>query len=186
MLNLEDKKYTKAEVLQLMRKAEFDYETNLSEKKDRIFQLLADNKKLVKEVQIYRDRDQSVGKALMNAVSKAKEIEDTAKMKFQAGVNRLKVFESKFVNYYKLVMTKYPVDENLMQVDEFLKKMEDILGQDNFSKNIDKQSMFKNTASQNPNMYGVSIPNESGFNINEALNPSKDLEDICRELGLIE
>ena len=186
MLDLEDRKYTKAEVAELLRKADFGYEGNLSDKKDRIFQLLAENKRLKKEVQIFKDKDQSVGKALMNAVSKAKEIEDTAKLKFQAGVNRLKVFESKFVNYYKLVMAKYPVDENLMQVDEFLKKMEEILCQDNFSKTNDSKSMFKNNMQQNHNMYDMSIPNESGFNINEALNPSKDLEDICRELGLIE
>ncbi len=188
MFDLEDRKYTKAEVAELLRKQKFQYEENLSEKKDRIFDLVEKSKALIAENNTLKRKDKLVGKAIVDAVEKAKEIEDTAKKKFENGINRLKFFEGKFVNYYKKIQKKYPIDEDIMKLEDFLLKMDEVLNLDNMSKNEVSTNMFETNdyISAKEKQPSMLIPNESGFDINEALNPSKDLEDICRELGLIQ
>lgn len=184
-MNLEDRKYTKAQVQEVLRGEQFKYEVNLSEQKERIFELVEENKKLKKEISAFKAKDEQVGKALVCAVERAKEIEDSAKKKFQSGINRLKIFESKFASYYKMIMASYPVDQTLMQVEDFLKQLDTILEVDNMSGKDSAQKMFGGKSTQNIKKSADELSSESGFDFNEALNPSKDLEEICRELGLM-
>ncbi|MEG1519988.1 MAG: hypothetical protein RR458_03285 [Clostridia bacterium] len=184
-MNLGEKKYTKAQVQELLRGEQFKYETSLSEQKERIFALVEENKLLKKEIANFKSKDEQVGKALVSAVERAKEIEDTAKKKFQGGLNRLKIFESKFANYYKMIIAQYPVDQNLAKVEDFLKSLDEVLMVDNMSTtNSKKMFNSKNNLGVSSNLDAST--SEFGFDFNEALNPSKDLEDICRELGLMQ
>lgn len=180
-----EKKLNNSQVQALLRAEQFKYEINLSEQKERIFELVEENKKLKKEISTFKTKDEQVGKALICAVGRAKEIEDSAKKKFINGINRVKIFESKFANYYKMIMQIYPVDQTLMQAEEFIKQLDIVLDVDNMTSVDTSKKMFnsKNTLGQRFNVDGET--SEFGFDLTEALNPSKDLEDICRELGLM-
>ncbi|MBR1971146.1 MAG: prephenate dehydrogenase/arogenate dehydrogenase family protein, partial [Clostridia bacterium] len=63
--------------------------------------------------------------------------------------------------------------------------MDEILGT-NYLKLGGEEKMFK---AENPTLLTggylnyMDIKSDSGFDINEALNPSEDLEEICKELG---
>ncbi len=188
MKELQDRKYSAQEVKELLREEAFEYENTLSDQKERIFSLVKENETLKEEVKKYKEKESAISEALVSAISKSKEIELAAKNKFEGNLIRLKVFEGKLVSYYKRLLNKYPLDDNLLSAEEFLHKMDEILGTDYMKADVfDK--MFKE---QNPTMrkggvvdYRMYEPSESGFDINEALNPSEDLEAICKELGLI-
>lgn len=181
-MGLEKRKYTKAEVEKILREQKFSYETSLSEQKERIFKLLSENHSLLSEIDEYKNRNELVGKALLNAVEKAKEIDGEAKKRYASGVNSLKVFQKKFVKYFKQVKAKYPIDSNLMSVEDFLNEMDAVLGIKEMNEKNDSMLNKLNTLK---NKHTMSIDEKSGFDINEALNPTGDLEDICRELGFI-
>ena len=188
MKELQDKKYTLQEVKELLREQSFEYENTMSDQKERIFSLVNENESLKKEVGKYKEKETAISEALVSAISRAKEIESQAKNKFEGNLIRLKVFEGKLVSYYKRLLDKYPLDDNLLSAEEFLNKMYEILGTD-YMKTETFAKMFKE---QNPTLkkggavdYAMYEPSDSGFDINEALNPSEDLEAICKELGLI-
>lgn len=188
MRELPDKKYSLSEVKELLREQSFEYETALSDQKERLFALLTENEKQKAEIAEYKANKDAVSNALVLAMNKANEIEKLAKQRFETNLIRLKVFDSKMVAYYKRIIAKYPLDENLIKTEEFLKKLDEILSTD-YMNSPSPDKMFK---SNNPTFsYGGKVmfneisPNESGFDINEALNPNKDLEEICKELGLM-
>lgn len=153
-----------------------------------IQQLIKENEELKREVARYKDKFCSIKEAVIKSIENTKEIEKQTRVRIEQNLIRLKLFDSKLVAYYKRLIEKYPLDDNLIDTEEFLKKMDDILNTDYMKRNVDDE-MFK---SKNPTFsYGNKVsfegiePNESGFDLNEALNPSEGLEDICRELGLI-
>ena len=188
MKELQDKKYSLQEVKELLREQSFEYESSLSDQKERIFSLVRENEELKSEVKTFKEKELAISEALVSAISKAKDIEAAAKKKFEGNLMRLKVFEGKLVAYYKRLLNKYPLDDNLLSAEEFLDKMDAILGTDYMKEDVFSK-MFKEqnpTASKNGSVsYGNFAPSDSGFDINEALNPSEDLEAICKELGLI-
>lgn len=187
MRDLEDKKYTLQEVKELLREQSFDYENALADQKERIFALIKENEQTLLELEKFKKKDEAISSALVLAVQKAKEIEKSAKKKFEGNLIRLKIFEAKLANYYKKLVEKYPLDDTLQKTEDFIKKMDEILGTD-YLKLGGEEKMFK---AENPTLLTggylnyMDIKSDSGFDINEALNPSEDLEEICKELGLI-
>ncbi len=180
MKNIADRKFSKSEVLDFLRRQQFEYESSLSDQKQRIFSLLKEVEVLEKQIFEFKQKEQAISSALVTAVEKSKEIEKLAKLKYQGNLRKLAIFEGKFVNYYNAVRSKYPIDDDLIKVEDFLQKMDEIFQTDNLKNSRSK--MFNHQTSINMEK----SVNESGFNIDEALDNAGDLEQICKELGLME
>lgn len=104
------------------------YENKLSEQKERIFNLVDENKKLTEELAKYRKKDSEISSALMLALSKAQEIENSAKQRYAMEIERLKLFHTKWVAHYEKIRKSLPADENVITAESFLFEMDKILG----------------------------------------------------------
>lgn len=104
-----------------------EYENTLFGQKERIFSLREENKKLKDELESYQKKDKQISSALVLALQKAREIEETAKIKSGLEMLRLKEFHVKWVSYYEKVQKLFPEDEKLKSAGIFLKKMQEIL-----------------------------------------------------------
>lgn len=240
--------YSPAEVDSYINRLKLEYEDRLAAQKERIFDLVEELKSVKKELDDYHRKDDEISSALMNAVSKAKEIEAEAEARYESELNRLKIFHTKWVRYYNEIKERYPIDDGLMSVERFLLEMNRILGSEaeivktepadekftvsrrefidsyrsererlktgkdvganesekRFSELLTKYSddtaasaprsvegfnpmekigkYIAGTASNKPQI------SDSGFDLNEVLNPGTklDLGELCRELGLME
>ena len=104
-----------------------EYENTLFGQKERIFSLREENKKLKEELESYQKKDKQISSALVLALQKAREIEETAKIKSGLEMLRLKEFHRKWVSYYEKVQKLFPEDEKIKSAGIFLKKMQEIL-----------------------------------------------------------
>ena len=192
---------TPAEYENYIQKLVYSYEDKLSDQKERIFSLVEENKYLNGQLSVYKDKDAQISKALTIAVTKAKEIEDAAKLKYNMEIERLKVFHHKWVAYYADIKNKIPINDNVLSAEAFLIKMDKILGLDSEEfkisedagamaqfieenkrlQNIQKQSDINNSAATIP-------PSESGLDMNEVLNPKNlpELDVLIKEMGILE
>jgi hypothetical protein len=204
------KSFSAAEVENYIKKTIFSYENKLSEQKDRIFSLLEENKKLLSELEEFKSKDAQVTKALVLAVSKAKEIEDAARQKYSMEIERLKAFHSKWVSYYALVKSKFPTNEDLLSAEEFLMKMDSVLGLNSpqlscrneaeavaqfvdESKRLESRGKTKteesNKNKKSDGSAAAVIPNCDGeLDMNEVLNPKDlpELEEIIKQMGILD
>lgn len=190
----------------------------VSAKKDeRIAELTAEVSSLKQELSKNDGKRELIVKAIYSALSKAEQIEQLTKAKYDAEMARLKAFHEKWVAYYNNLLAKYPMDDELMAVSKFNKEMTEAMGapQSQFateSERLDakdgspldipqtlkdyldssdiaatrpgRDSMAYRTgiAMVNP---ALSTPSESGFSFEEALNPTADLDEIMKDLGLM-
>ena len=200
--------YTKAEVEAVLSKIKFDNNARLAEQKDRIFSLVEENRELAAENAELRRRDKLISDALVAAAEKAKEIEDAARMKYDVEIKRLKLFQSKWEQYFAEVVKRYPVDDNLRKVESFVQKVGEILGTDKDDTDCaltDSAASLKRVedafagarretaatarAPFDPKRrIDAYIESEGGFDLDEVLNPKGELslEDLCRDLGLMD
>ena len=169
-----------------------EYESILFEQKDKISELIADNKKLQSEVLNYQDKDSQVFYALNKAKSVLDENEKEVNFKYDAEINKIKNFSKKFRDYFTLIMKTYPVDKELDKIQKVLNELDLILSEKVSSSEkyakinglIDTKPAVKTKKSGKDSENAVASDN--GFDLNEVLYP-KDLklEEICKELGLI-
>lgn len=104
-----------------------DYEKNMSDQKDRIYDLRNQVKDLEIKLEEYRSRARQINQALMAAVSKAEELESAAKIKYDMEIKSLKLFHTKWLSYYKKIIEKYPIDDELVKVAKFNQNMTEAL-----------------------------------------------------------
>lgn len=119
--------YSPEEVNSYLNKLQYDYEDRLLKQKDRIFELLEEVQSLNSELAEYRAKDEKISEALVNAVAKAKEIENEAEVRYENEIERLKQFHIKWVKYYNEIAELFPVDDNLRSVENFLVEMNALL-----------------------------------------------------------
>ncbi|MBQ9513511.1 MAG: hypothetical protein IJR66_00820 [Clostridia bacterium] len=191
-LELKKRKYKKLEVKELLDNNAKEYESILFEQKDKISELIADNKKLQSEVLNYQDKDSQVFYALNKAKSVLDENEKEVNFKYDAEINKIKNFSKKFRDYFTLIMKTYPVDKELDKIQKVLNELDLILSEKVSSSEkyakinglIDTKPAVKTKKSGKDSENAVASDN--GFDLNEVLYP-KDLklEEICKELGLI-
>lgn len=124
----ENKPVKEADYEAYIRKLVISYENRLAQQKDRIFALVDENKNLSAQLDVFKGRDAQITKALMIAVSKAKEIEDAAKQKYDMEIERLRLFHYKWVSYYAEMKNKLPLNRDMLSAEAFLSEMDKILG----------------------------------------------------------
>ncbi len=199
-----------------------------AQKDERIAELNTQVAALKEELGKLEGKRELIIKAIYSAISKAEQIEQLAKTKYDAEMARLKAFHEKWTAYYDKLLEKYPLDDDMIAVGKFNKEMNETLGgpqkqlesEDARLKSkklgsvqisseeepFDPVKSIKEYLDGSPNSTaatrsrknskayktGIAVmdpalagKSESGFNFEEALNPTDDLKDIMKDLGLL-
>ena len=125
--DFERKGYNREQVEGHLKQLTLQYENTLAEQKDRIFELKGSISMAEKLLEEYKKKESEISSALLAAVNKAKEMEETAEKKYDLEIQRLKLFNAKWQSYFNEIIKRYPIDDNLVSVAEFTSEMANIL-----------------------------------------------------------
>ena len=197
--DIEKKGYKKSEVDEYIFALKNEYESRLSDQKNRIFQLKSELVDKEKQLSSYKEKTDLIATAILNAVAKADEFEKLSAARYREEMNSLRVFHDKWQAHYNKLLDKYPDDEGLRAVEKFNSDMNDIFsGGTSAIKEIEKQfesekarleSVSASGAEEKPKKAAKTLAEDavskSGFSFEEAWNPTDDLGQIMKDLGLV-
>ena len=193
-MDLSKKKYSQQEVKQLLDSCSREYQEKLNTQRTKISFLIEENRKLFDKVEEYKSKEALISSTLFSAQEKATEMEEVTNEKYALVVEELKKFSNDWKEYFDFLKEKYPnydtiqkavklkeaLDNNILGGDDKLtvKEMEEKLS------NITSRLDFK---PKDKIRDYIAATSDNGFNLEEVLNPGKlELEDLCKELGLME
>lgn len=198
----EKKGYKRTEVDEYVFALKNEYESKLSEQKNRIFQLKSELVEKEKQLESHRAKVELISDAIVKAVEKADEIEKLAAARYREEMARLKAFHEKWQAHYNKLLEKYPDDEGLKATEKFNAAMDDILSGgaeavkeierqfDEESARLNKTEQPKSKAAKPDKKPAKTLAEDavsaSGFSFEEAWNPKENLDDIMKDLGLLE
>ncbi|MBQ3596843.1 MAG: hypothetical protein II988_03410 [Clostridia bacterium] len=195
-MELTKRKYNRAEVQEIINKISEQYEQGNNELKEKVVELFDANKRLLSENDLLKSQSDSVVKALSDARDRASQIENSAVEKYNATLLSLKNFLIKWKVYFDYLSEKYPYYQTSTQSLRLINNLRVVL--DGNSLDQSSISSLDNELSKNMIKVGLKVPDKSiqdyiastgdnGFNLDEVLNPGElKLEDLCKELGLLE
>lgn len=183
-----------------------EYENMMFGQKERIFSLREENRKLKEELETYKRKDAQISSALLSALQKAREIEDTAKLRSEMDLLRLKEFHTRWMRYYEEVKKLFPKDANLKAAGRFLARMDAILTGEPEKKQAvlkgEEASFMKELESGKERISAAITENrkidsaaafekpaeDEEFDLDNLLNPNslQSLDELCKEMGLME
>ena len=191
-MELKKRKYKRDQVNMIIEAYKSEYENLVLDLRSRINELVNENKALSEQVEQNKQREKLIIKALESAEERAEQIQEQAQLEYVLELQRLKSFSKKWDRYFNNLKEKYPCDDTkkaleiLNQVDvvsenvsasQAIKELDEMINEQN--KAFNPKTKIKD--------YISATTSENGFNLNEVLNPGKlELEELCKELGLIE
>lgn len=153
---------------------------------DVVSALKKENELLKLQVKLLQDHQEKVKNGLQKFLKKADEVQENAKNTLNQNIVRLKVYELKLISYYNKLVQKYPIDADLSSVAEFVDALKAVINKDFFDReDFELFAESKQLAKAVRMPLEALPPSESGFDFFEAMHPDKDLEELCRELGLM-
>lgn len=171
-IDLSKKSLNSEEVRQYIDAIRRSYEYTLSEQKDRIFELREQVKELESKLEVYKSRGRQINQALMAAVAKAEELEQAAKLKYDMEIKGLKLFHAKWLSYYKKIIEKYPIDDELVKIAKFNENMSEALAL------IDKEEVLEASKPEQSNQTSIeSQPNKQ--------QPTKEHAEVMRAIEAV-
>ena len=193
---LNKRKYKKEQVQEMLDALTIEYEEKISSLRSEIGVLTEKNNRIYGELSLIKDREHLIDVTLQNANKQAEEITSNAKHQYEAVMESLKRFSNKWRNYFTILADKYPLYPSVQKALQLKEQLDSILNSSDYSANIEKieANLDKNISDSqdvfNPkqkiNDY-ILATSDNGFNMEEVLNPGElELEDICKELGLID
>ena len=181
-------KYKKAEVETLITKLKTEYEVKLEDYRSNEVKLTLEIEKLKNEIEVYKNRDALEKSILTSAEQKAEEIRQIAEEKYQAEIEFLKSFNSKWRKYFKYLAETYPYYKSAQEAVSISKTLTEVLGKK--TSNKDKIESLNSIIFDVEKIKGEQVAvtvSDNGFDLNDVLNPGElDLEDLCKELGVME
>ena len=187
-MELTKTKYKKAEVQAIIDQLKTEYEEKLSERRTAEVALDKVIEKLKNELEVYKNRDALEKTILSSAEKKAEEIRETAERKYAVEIEYLKAFNSKWRKYFRYLAETYPYYKSAEEAVKISKVLAEVLG-----KKISNKQKIETLNAQVKDVQKTSLDplaitvSESGFDLNDVLNPGElDLEDLCKELGVME
>lgn len=194
-MELTKKKYKREEVEQIISDLKREHEERVNELRSEIGVLSEKNVRTQNELALLRDREHLIDSALIDAKRQAEEITNTANLQYLAVIEGLKKFSEKWKAYFKMLSEKYPYYPAVQQAIEIKTALDKALKGKDYKgcvENLDKMvgKALGKSGLIDPktkiNEYITATEGE-GFNIDEVLNPGElHLEDLCRELGLMD
>ena len=190
--DVEKKGYKRVQVDEYIFSLRADYESKLTEQKERIFQIKSELAEKEKQLADYESKRDLVAAALINAVAKADEIEKLAATRYREEILSLKNFHDKWQSHYNKLLEKYPDDQGLKAVEKFNDAVNEVLaGSTNTLKELESQfsseSNRVNDTQQQPKKHTLAenTTSKSGFSFADACNPTDYLNKIIKDLGLL-
>lgn len=195
-MELNKKKYAKKEVELILKDNATLYENKLFEQKARISELIKEVETLQSELEVYKDKQSFIDKALINAESQAKKIQEKTEQQYNLTVEKLKSFYTKWNDYFKRLSVKYPLYPAVKEAKDLVESLNVLFKAKNVKSALDKMDdKISSKSDKNSNVFNpkrkiedyIASTSDNGFSLEEVLNPGElQLEDLCKELGLIE
>lgn len=167
------------------------YENLIAEQRTRISELSNENSILQSQLDEFKQKEKLIISTLERAEKSADEIIEQAKEQYLQEMQRLKAFVENWNDYFDDLKEKYPLYSNVKKALKIRDRVKDFNGGDvkvaitELDESIDKYKI-KFNPKQKIKDY-IASTGDNGFNLDEVLNPGKlELEEICKELGLIE
>ncbi len=196
-MELTKRKYKRAQVKEMLETCSSERDAVLTQQKARISELVEENKRLREELQKYQESELKTLSVLHSAEEKASEIEKSALKAYDAEVLTLKQFSKQWQAYFEYLQKTYPYYPAITDAIEIKRTIDGIFDGKKLKskiKDLGKKisSAHGKTADKTFDPKSkiedyVSATSDTGFNLDEVLNPGElELEDLCKELGLIE
>ena len=192
-MELSKRKYKRIEVEQMIGAYKSQYENLILDLRSRISELDKENKALIEENEQNKNREALIIKALERAEESAEQIKEQAQLEYALELQRLSEFVRKWDRFFNNLKDKYSTCDTAKKALEIKEEVENASKTSNAKQVIEKLDgmITERTKDFNPKSkikeYISATTSESGFNLNDVLNPGKlELEDLCKELGLIE
>ncbi len=178
------KKFTQKETEQLIAGIREAYETKIRRLEYRLEGLTAENRSLRASLAEHKEREGKVGRAIVDAESKGEEIKQLYRMTAETEWRTLKLFADKWKKLAAQMQGLIPARE-AKRYAEFSENLSALLGRDPGFTPPEEGEEFDPKAVIGRYVEGEE---ESGFNLDEVLNPKGelDLEKLCRNLGLMD
>lgn len=145
-----DKKgYDTLQVDDYIKTLTLKYEEKLAEQKDRVFTLRNEVNVLKERLEGYQAKDRQISQALIFAVEKADQIENSAKKLYDLEIKRINLLYEKWNTIIDQIETVYGVDKNLNiapLINEFKSGLESILKQNQKISNTNIKAQIKNNS----------------------------------------
>lgn len=169
-----------------------EYESRIADQRLIINDLSKENTKLNAEIENLKEKEKLISDTLIRAEKAAQEIMQQAEIQYSIELERIKKFAEKWEDYFSDLKNKYPmypaVKKAVKVKDKAIsaskKEAKATINEIDAMLGVDKKSKF-NPKSKIKDY--IAATSDNGFNLDEVLNPGKlELEDLCKELGLIE
>ncbi len=193
-MELDKKKYTQKEVSLIFDAYKKEYEKRFSEQRTRINELIKENQQLKSVLSSTSEKEELALAVLKRAEMTAINLEKQSQLEYELELERLKNFSKKWDDFFNGVkdMPTAKTSKKATKLTETVKKIEKKSSPKKVIQDLDKliESESKINPVFNPKKKigeYIAATSDGGFNMDEVLNPGElELEDICKELGLID
>ena len=113
-------KITMAEYERNLNLLKQEYEQKLQEQKERIISLREENDNLKLKLNSYSVKDESISRALVLAVEKAKELENSSKNLYELEIQRIRILYARWEKLLNLIIKKYPNVKAINEINNLI------------------------------------------------------------------
>ena len=153
-----------------------------SAQKERIDELLEENRELRKQVQQYQADEKAISNSLIASQNLAQQVKSDADRYSETVLSRAKIFCASWRAYSKMIVASL-TDEEVREFNYLQRQIENLVS--TYEGKQEKQvAATQACASTNP-ITLVEQACEQAVDLQELTNPSQSLEEICLELGII-
>lgn len=193
---LNKKKYKKEAVIDTLRKNSDKFNEQISELKSALNELKRENESLKAELDVYKNKNSVIEAAIKDAEEKASETNEKTELRYYLAVEELKRFVDKWRGYFDYLKKKYPfypIVKKSAELKDYIKKVTDEKSPKEIVSSLNEKLSDLSEEKDKPfdpkdiiKDY-VAATSDNGFDLDEVLNPGElQLEDLCKELGLLE
>jgi len=200
--------YDTKEVEKYIASVNAQNESALMEQKERIDALKHENESMRTKISALESREEQIKMTLLKATKTAEELDEQIKRRYKAELKRLGLFRAKWTAAYVELKDRYHFSKDALNMESVAVQTELELGkflsqefsltrgdeademEEYFKQEVERltklsQSKLQETAKA-PKEAGAPVENIASdvFDLEEALNPTENLEQLCESLGL--
>jgi len=192
-LELKKRRYSKKQVIDILNAYKSEYDKKFEDYRAEVNALKQEIKLAEERAEKMEKKETLILSTLFNAEQTAMELKRKAELQYELEVERLKKFSKKWDDFFYQLEEKYPLYKPVKtavsvkkESDKILKKSNAKEAIENIEKLLPKNKKEKFDPKSKIRDY-IASTGDNGFNLDEVLNPGTlKLEDICKELGLID
>lgn len=196
--------YDETEVNTFLAKLNENFANVTAEQKSRIDELKAINESLSEQLNAYKKKEKLIERTITQATKRASDIENELKTQYALEIERLKIFQAKWTNCYEELKLKYHFDKDSNNMESLVistkQSLIDKLAALNIvlpSMAVDEEMQFNSESERITKLQEEQAEHlveqlrrqinefkEDEFSMEDALNPTKSLDELCLEMGL--